>query len=828
MTRQIFFRLMSLWALTILSATTLMAEARAIQLNDQEYFEARGVNVLVFSNWYNGMFDDSKISGIELIHHGVRTATNGDVRLHATPEQWDAIPEFVERKADPDSQTVSATLRYPEHGFEYSIRVKAEGESLRITVTLPAALPAALVGRAGLNLEFLPAAYFGRSFMMDGETGLIPLYPTGPKETENGTRPVPLASGRQLAMAPGDPQRRITIESTNTDLALYDGRSKAQNGWFVVQSLLPGNKTGDVLSWTLTANSVPDWIRPPVIAHSQVGYHPAQKKAAVIEQDRNSHGAGLAAIYRLAADGTEEKVLDAAPEPWGQYKRYEYLTFDFSAVQEEGLYVIRYADQRTSPFRVARDIYNGVWHPTLDIFFPVQMDHMTVNEAYRVWHGASHLDDARQAPVNHQHFDLYAQGPTTDTPYQPGEHIPGLNIGGWYDAGDYDIRTQTQYGVVRNLVTVWENFRPLRDNTTVDYPSRFVDIHVPDGKPDILQQIEHGALALVAQYRAVGHAIPGIIVPSLEQYTHLGDGVTMTDNLVYDPELGELESDGIRSGKPDDRWAFTSRSSALNFGSIAALAAASRALSGYNDSLAEECLETAVRAWEEERSRTPDLFRHGNTTGGALPLEETNAALELLIATGKPQYAERILHYLPEFENQFHLFAVPAVRALPYLDSAYASRVRSMAEIHLKRSAETLSRNPYGVMITEGGWAGNGAVIGGAITNYYLHKAYPDLFESEDVLRGVNYILGTHPASNLSFVSGVGARSKKVAYGMNRADFSFIAGGIVPGVLMLKPDFPENKEDWPFLWGQNEYVISLGATWLFLAHAADELVSAMD
>jgi endoglucanase len=119
-------------------------------------------------------------------------------------------------------------------------------------------------------------------------------------------------------------------------------------------------------------------------------------------------------------------------------------------------------------------------------------------------------------------------------------------------------------------------------------------------------------------------------------------------------------------------------------------------------------------------------------------------------------------------------------------------------------------------------------VIGGAIANYHLHRAFPDLFTAEDVFRGVNYVLGTHPASNLSFVSGVGAESKRVAYGMNRADFSFIAGGIVPGVLMLKPDFPENKEDWPFLWGQNEYVISLGATWLFLAHAADRLAAELD
>src|SRR5690606_12871224 len=136
--------------------------------------------------------------------------------------------------------------------------------------------------------------------------------------------------------------------------------------------------------------------------------------------------------------------------------------------------------------------------------------------------------------------------------------------------------------------------------------------------PDLLQQIEHGTLALIAQHRAVGHAIPGIIVPDISQYTHLGDGLTMTDNLVYNQELGELESNGYESGLFDDRWAFTSRSSGLNFGSIAALAAASRALRGYNDELAEESLEAAVAAWDDERENGPFFFDHGNTTGGPL------------------------------------------------------------------------------------------------------------------------------------------------------------------------------------------------------------------
>ena len=116
-------------------------------------------------------------------------------------------------------------------------------------------------------------------------------------------------------------------------------------------------------------------------------------------------------------------------------------------------------------------------------------------------------------------------------------------------------------------------------------------------------------------------------------------------------------------------------------------------------------------------------------------------------------------------------------------------------------------------------------MIGFAVTMYYLHRAFPDVFPPDHTLRALDYLYGTHPDSDISFVSAVGAHSKRVAYGSNRADFSFIAGGIVPGVLVLKPDYPENKEDWPFFWGENEYVINLGASYIFLVHAANELAT---
>jgi hypothetical protein len=319
----------------------------------------------------------------------------------------------------------------------------------------------------------------------------------------------------------------------------------------------------------------------------------------------------------------------------------------------------------------------------------------------------------------------------------------------------------------------------------------------------------------------------------------------MTDNVVTpDPEvatrnrraiLHEPSSVGLRSASDgfeyspvDDRWAFTSRSTPLNYGSIAALAAASRALRNFNDALANECLETAQKVWEEEHSHEPYRFSHGNTTGGRLEEEELKAAVELLICTQGARYAERIEGLWSNIEERFGSNAVLAVRATPYMDEQYAAKLRTLVEVYRGELETFEEMNPFGVPISRGGWAGNSLVIRWATTNYYLHKAFPDLIGPEYTFRGLNYVYGCHPGSDISFVSGVGTVSKKVAYGINRADYSFIAGGVVPGVLIIAPDFPENKEDWPFLWGENEYVIGICANYLFLVHAARDLLNSID
>lgn len=832
---------------------TATAALPALSLHEREYFQAPGVDILAFSNAPGGLFNDAKTSGIEIIQRGERIATNGDLRFLHTPEQWDGLGVLVERQVDRDSGRILTRLRYPEHDFDYTISAQAQGGVLRIAVHLDAPLPEALAGKAGFNLEFLPAAYFGKGWLMDAQPGLFPHYPGGPMQfdDEGRTEPLPLARGERLVLAPEDPNRRISIRQlseTSNPLLLFDGRNKAQNGWFVVRSLLPAERSGTVLEWELHAQAESGWLRTPVIGHSQVGYHPAQQKRAVIELDAADRPHATARLLRIQADGGSQVALDANVQPWGSYLRYRYAIFDFTSVREPGLYQIAYGDQLGTPFRIDPRVHGETWQPTLDIFFPVQMDHMEVREAYRVWHGRSHMDDALQAPANYEHFDLYAHDANTDTSFKPFEHIPGLAIGGWYDAGDYDIRTQSQYHTVRWLVHAREQFGLDRDTTTVSQDKGVVQIHRPDGKPDILQQIEHGTLALIAQHRAIGHAIPGIVAAHLYQYTHLGDGASKTDNRIYDPALDPFAAErgvgaqyepstiappperrvratrGEHSGEFDDRWAFTSHTSALNYGSAAALAAASRVLRGYDDALAEECLSTARRVWAYEQGREPNRNRYGNTTGGALEDEQLAAAVELLLSTGERQYGEAVTALLPQVQERFAFNAATLAMAIPHMDADYKARLEPLVRAHRAGIGEHERENPYGVPITRGGWAGSGAVIGFGNANYWLHRHFPELIDASLVTRSVDYILGSHPGHNLSLVSGVGARSQLVAYGTNRADFSFIAGGIVPGMLILQPDFPENKQDWPFFWGQNEYVITVGASWLFLANAANALL----
>ena len=105
----------SFLSLSVLLLATCCSPDQNLKLNELAYFETQGVNVLVYSNVFSGGFNDEKNAGIELIHHGVRTAQGGAIRLSNTPEQWDLVPAVSKRVVDRVANSIEATLRYNDY-----------------------------------------------------------------------------------------------------------------------------------------------------------------------------------------------------------------------------------------------------------------------------------------------------------------------------------------------------------------------------------------------------------------------------------------------------------------------------------------------------------------------------------------------------------------------------------------------------------------------------------------------------------------------------------------------------------------------------------------
>lgn len=796
---------------SVLLMSGLTSVAQTLKLNDKGYYETRGVNVMVYSNPFSAAFYDEKRSGIDIIHHGVMTITNGGVRFNETPEQWNLVPEMRDRKVDKATGEVTVQLYYKEYDFEPRLKVRPQGEGFAIEVYLDKEVPAELQGKACFNLEFLPSAYWNHTYFVDGKPNYFPRYPVSDTETRpldqkakqvndlitSDTRgtgrfvsPKPIAEGHRFVMAPDDPLQMVTI-SSETALQLYDGRILAQNGWLVVHSFLPASKTGKVLEWLVEPNSVKDWVREPVIGFSQVGYTPDQRKTAIIELDPNDKQLTTAEIYRVGTDGKPVLAKKATATNWGQYMRYNYLMADFSDVKEPGIYYIKYGDLKTNSFPIADDVYAKVWMPTIDVWFPVQMDHMAVKEGYRVWHNAPHLDDVVQAPVNIPHFDMFQMGSESFSPYKDYEHIDGFDAGGWFDAGDWDIEGNSHANVVTTFSTIWDLFRLQRDETMVDKEKKYVNIHFADGKPDLLQQIEHGVLPLVTIVEKIGHACRGINHATLYQYNRLDEPSTITDNKV---------------GTGDERWLFTYYNSGMTTAFMTSLAAASRALKDFNPELSDRCLKAAVKLWNDNE-------------GKLQPRELQTPGFQLFLTTGDKKYIEgleqNILASFVGRNGRTQVYNIGfALQAAPYMSKDFLDKLRPYVEQYKQQLDRQMKTSPYGVTAYGTGWGNTGSVVSQGMNCYYANKYFPDIISKDEVYKCADFIFGCHPYHNRSFVMGVGVRPKNVSYGNNRADFSFIPGALVPGLILLQPDYMENKDDWPFFWGQNEATIAGNAQYL--------------
>lgn len=826
------------------------AHAQEYRLNKSGYFNCEGVDAMAFDDFY----PEGHQGGISFIMNGKRVATNGDIRFDETPGQWQPVPKKLYRNVldkkivtglcYPDSsrhETGFNPMVYPDIVLNYTVTLEPHERGFLVTVDLEKPIPDELVGKAGFNLEFFPGELFGKPWIMDEKAGIYPQQPNSPVivqesyldvshgDFHDGKKPhadishlnaegyspfladrivaEPYAVGRSFTSRPDDPYSRLTIKTLTSDLKLYDGRMNHNNGWFVLRSEIPAGATKGAVQWYVEPSVVKGWLYEPVVQTSQVGYMPSQPKVAVIETDKKAAALPVAELVKYEKDG--EKVVKEIPvEEWnGNFLRYKYLKADFSDVTESGLYCVRYGDSSSSVFNISEDVYaRGIWQPVVEYFLPVQMCHMRVREKYRVWHDACHMDDARLAPSGN-HIDGYVQPEDDMTRHEELDVIEGLNVGGWHDAGDFDLRIESQSGECYILSKAFEAFRPEIDVTAINQAEHVVEIHQPDGKNDVLQQIEHGALSVVNGYLALGRLYRGIICNNLRQYVLLGDASAMTDGVI---------------GNDDDRWVFTENNPGREMSTATNLAATARVLRGFNDTLSVHCENIAKEIFAEGQKVSSNGFRK---------MGMIQTAAELYLTTRDSRYFDFILEnwdmcvrtvgacawYLAPIEKEMSMQKKYRKQCNAFREALVGYKAQLDAQ-----SSET----PYGVPYRPSIWGAGWDIQSFGYRHYFLAKNYPEIFAPDQVFNALNFILGCHPGLNRqSFASGVGAQSATVGYGLNRADWSYIPGGVVSGTALIRPDFPELLV-FPYLWQQVEYVLGGGSShYMFLVLAATDLLN---
>jgi endoglucanase len=803
----------------------LQSGAGTIHINDEGYYEAPGINFMMFDDFY----PEGHQGGLTIIQCGTRIAANGDIRLEPSPGQWAPVPKMGGKQVDKEEGIISVDLWYPDpdknqKGFnpiqypdlklKYTIRTESMGKSIKLIVDLEKPLPKNLENKIGFNLELFPGYCFGEHYLMDANSGFFPRQSNCPtkRDKDGNLQSTPLAAGHQLIVAPGQLEKELKIISKINELQLIDQRGLHNNGWFVVRSVISGGVSKNAIEWIIMPRIDSNWKYKPVIQISQVGYHPNQKKFAVIELDKSVESCEPIKLLKINEYSTSIVTMDNTPKLWGRFLRYQYVRFDFSDVTDEGLYKIQFGNVESNEFEIKRDIYTRhVWQPTLEYFLPVQMCHMAIKDRYKTWHGLCHMDDAVMAPINRSHFDGYYQDESTYTEFNSGDHVPGLNIGGWHDAGDYDLRVESQAGTIYKLALAYECFANSYDETSIDQKARIVRIHQPDGIPDILQQIEHGVLSIVSAYESMGRLYRGIQDVSLEQYVHLGDASTATDNLIFsenkkDPILGKSLPD-------DDRLVFTEKNPQRELYVAQVFAAASRTLKTYRPGLSDKCLNISEK-----------LYRNNSSIKS---ISCISAASELYLTTSKDEYKKVLENNIDSLCLNIEYVAESIGKAAEKIRNPnFTQRIESAVKKSFKAIVEQQKLNPYGVPYRPYIWGAGWTIQSSAVKQLFLNLNFPKITTTEYIFNAINFILGCHPGENTaSFVSGVGVNSLTVAYGVNRDEWSYIPGGVASGTALIRPDLPELKI-WPYFWQQTEYVMGGGALdFMLLTMAADQLLN---
>jgi hypothetical protein len=793
--------------------SSLSFSQSTFKIDEVGCLEYESVRIIPYKNKYY----PGRRSGIEIVQNGSRIVTSIDLRDKPVPipDGIDTyMPVLKESSYDEENEVYILKLDYPAWNFSYSIEIYPVGEEISIAFVLDS-LPEKISNIYAM-LEIYPGDYFGKSWIMDeGKPGYFPRQFNGlrDKSYEGTISALPMAEGKELILSPEDKRTYFSIQSLTGNLELFDGRASTNHKWFTLTEKLPEGKTGLVVEWKLKPSVIKGWEPEPVIGISRNGYHPAGPKYAIIEDSKYRKEKGDYVIHRFTENGGKQKVKSGMTSEPEYFMQRNYLKVDFTDLRQEGVYEFLFEGKYSVTFRISGETYSEeLWRNGLGTFLPVQMCHMEVNDRIRLWHKACHMDDAVRAPDGEKNWLNYYQDSLQDYSAKALEFIEGLNRGGWHDAGDFQLPSAANNTTIYNLCLAYEEFGISTDITSINFEENKVELHTPDGQPDVIQQIRHGLEFLLSSYRKDGYGYLGVIAGDWFQYLELGEADNKTDNV---PD----HKSGVHK---DDRFVFTSRNRSIEFMNAATFAISYRVLKNFYPRLADECLHYAKKAWDN--GETFNYNTTGSYIGSNIELHKLYAAVELFLTVKDPEFENEILNILKESDRygKYGLWSVSRISNSDLLkqNSGVIKELTLEWADHVEKEYD----NPYGMSFRPRLFGLGYYNLSLAMQHYYLNKKYPDLFSEDFVFRVINYYSGIHPVDNRSLITGIGEETVTSAFGFNRSDYSYIPGGVIPGPAIMEPDFFEFRKDDPFFWIQTEYTIGSTSAFIFVANAARQLV----
>ncbi|WP_183461675.1 glycoside hydrolase family 9 protein [Microbulbifer rhizosphaerae] len=549
---------------------------------------------------------------------------------------------------------------------------------------------------------------------------------------------------------------------------------------------------------------------------NQVGYHPLQKKVAVVLSEE-SPGSFRVLDRKENAVVLEGKLSENAAPTWSGKKVW---SADFSDLKSEGQYTLEIPGLGKSyTFAVQNGVYKDLGRAGLKAFY-FQRASTDIEKAYagRWAREGGHPDDRVM---------VHASAASTSRP--EGTLISSPK--GWYDAGDYNKYIVNSGITMGTLLAAYER-----------YPDYFgsLDLNIPesgDDLPDILNEVLYNLdWMLTMQDPGDGGVYHKLTTAAFEGMEIAPTGATSQRYVVQ-----------------------KSTAATLDFAAVVAQAA--RVFKPFSPENSAAYLKAAEKAWqwaglnpqvhyrqnEINRKFDPDV-QTGTYGDENLRDEWIWAASELYISTKNPTYWKEVekgsaKYTLPSWPDVQWLGYYSLIRHgenLEHVPAEWLSGRKATLVAEAKRLRQEGARwsylAPMGSSEQNFIWGSNSVASNQGILlleAYHLSGDREFLQSAEDNL---DYLLGRN-ATGYSYVTGFGSSSTQWPHhrlAASRPDLpplpGFLAGGPNPGQqdgCEYPSDIPdESYTDAVCSYASNEIAINWNAPFAYLANAVNAIRSA--